>query len=189
MQVTVPSWMRREGAASLWRQPGSASRSRPSATKVREPERTTSVRRRDGHGSCLFGKCARPDVDTAAAWLGVSDALIGEEDDVALGGPGLDEAHRLLVAGLTEEALAGPEHDREDLQPQLVDQVVLHQRVYELEAGGDDDFPVELLLQLRDLVLHVALEDRRVVPVRILEGRGHDVLGQAVQPVRQFASP
>ena len=37
---------------------------------------------------------------------------------------------------------AGPEHDREDLQPQLVDQVVLHQRVYELEAAGDDDFPV-----------------------------------------------
>jgi hypothetical protein len=65
---------------------------------------------------------------------------------------------RFLVAGLAEEALAGPEHNREDLQPQFVDEVVLHQRVYELEACGDDDFPIELVLQLRDLVEHVALE-------------------------------
>ena len=30
-----------------------------------------------------------------------------------------------LVAGFAEEALASSEHDREDLQPQLVDEVVL----------------------------------------------------------------
>jgi hypothetical protein len=35
----------------------------------------------------------------------------------------------------------GPEHDREDLQPQLVDEVVLDQRAQELEAAGDDDLP------------------------------------------------
>ena len=64
---------------------------------------------------------------------------------------GIDEAHGLLVAGLAEEALAGPEHDREDDQPQLVDQVVLDQRAPELVAGGDDDVSVQLLLQLRDL--------------------------------------
>ena len=32
-------------------------------------------------------------------------------------------------------------------------------------------------------------EDRGVVPVGVVEGRGHDVLGQAVQPVRQRAAP
>src|SRR5215207_11120686 len=74
--------------------------------------------------------------------LGVPADLVGEEDDVALDGLGVDEAHRFLVARLAEEALARAEHDRIDLQPQLVDQVVLHQRAYELEAGGDDDFPV-----------------------------------------------
>jgi len=37
--------------------------------------------------------------------------------------------------------LAGPEHDREDDQPQLVDQVVLDQRAPELVAGVDDDVP------------------------------------------------
>src|SRR5262245_10829059 len=121
--------------------------------------------------------------------LGVPDDLVGEEDDVAFDPLGVDEAHRFLVAGLAEEALAGAERDREDPQPQLVDEVVLHQRVYELEAGGYDDFPVQLLLQLRDRVHCVALEDRRVAPVRIFEGGGNDVLGHAVQPVRQLATP
>jgi hypothetical protein len=34
--------------------------------------------------------------------LGLPDDLVGEEDDVALDGPGVDEAHRFLVAGLAE---------------------------------------------------------------------------------------
>src|SRR5260370_18234872 len=70
-------------------------------------------------------------------------------------------AHGFLVAGLAEQALADLEGDREDLQPQLVDQVVLDQRAYELKAAGDDDVPVYVLLQRRDLVKHVALEDCR----------------------------
>src|SRR6266511_3896108 len=88
--------------------------------------------------------------------LGIPDELVGEVGDIAPDGLGVDQAHGFLVAGLAEEALAGPEHDREDLQPQLVDEVVLHQRAQELEAGGDDDFPLELVLQLRDLLHHVA---------------------------------
>ena len=38
--------------------------------------------------------------------------------------------------------LAGAEHDWVDLQAQLVDEIVLHQRAYELEAGPDNDFAV-----------------------------------------------
>ena len=56
-----------------------------------------------------------------------------------------------LVAGLAEQALARAEHDREDDQPQLVDQVVLDQRAHERVAGVHDDLPVYLLLELRDL--------------------------------------
>src|SRR5262249_6249948 len=56
-------------------------------------------------------------------------------------------------------------------------------------AGVDDNVPVHPLLQLRDIVHHVALQDRRVVPIGIFEGRGHDVLGQAVQPVRPLTTP
>jgi hypothetical protein len=47
--------------------------------------------------------------------------------------------HGFLVAGLAEQPRAGPERDREDLQPQLVDQVMLQQRADELEAACDDD--------------------------------------------------
>jgi hypothetical protein len=38
--------------------------------------------------------------------------------------------------------LARPQDDREDEQPQLVDQVVLDQRAPKLIAGVDDDVPV-----------------------------------------------
>src|SRR5437773_3028512 len=119
--------------------------------------------------------------------LGVSDSLVGEKGQV-VDAPDADEAHRFLVAGFAEDTLACPEDDRVDHQAQLVNQVVLQERVPELEAGGDNDFPVYLLLQLRDFVYHVPLQYRRVVPHRRFEGRGHDVLGQAVQPLRQRAT-
>src|SRR6266581_8731017 len=121
--------------------------------------------------------------------LGVWDALIGEVGDIAIEGLAVDQAHGLLVAGLAEEPLAAAEHDREDLQPQLVDKVVLHQRAQELEAAGDDDVPLQFLLELRDLVYHVAVQHGCGTPVGILEGRGDDVLGLAVQPIRQLATP
>src|SRR4051794_6872390 len=69
---------------------------------------------------------------------------VGEEDGAVTEGLGVDEAHRLLVAGLVEEALPGPEHDREDDQPQLVDQVMLDERMPEPIARGDDDLSVQL---------------------------------------------
>ena len=113
--------------------------------------------------------------------------LVGHVDEAVTDGPAAGEADRLLAAGLAEEALAGPDHDGEDEQPQLIHEVVLEQRAPELVAGVDDDVPVQLPLQPGDLLDHVALQDRHVGPRGIVEGRGHDVLGQAVQPVRPLA--
>src|SRR2546421_350599 len=76
-----------------------------------------------------------------------------------------------------------------DHQPQLIDETVVEQCVQELEAAGDDDVPGYVLLQSPSLTYHVALKHRGVVPSGMLEGRGDDVLGLAVQPVRQGASP
>jgi hypothetical protein len=54
-----------------------------------------------------------------------------------------------------------------------------HRRLFPGEvASVDQDFPVKLLLQLRDLGHHVALQYGRVAPAGMFEGRGHDVLGQ-----------
>ena len=54
--------------------------------------------------------------DAAARLLGVSDDLVGEVDEAVTDGPGVEGANGLLVAGLAEEALASPEHERVDQQ-------------------------------------------------------------------------
>ena len=49
--------------------------------------------------------------------LGLADDLLGEEGEAVADGPGVEEAHAVLVAGLLEEAFAGPERDRVNHQP------------------------------------------------------------------------
>src|ERR671911_2568177 len=109
------------------------------------PERRATYPRRAGSWSLRYpAESARALVlkaDAVRGAPGVSDALVGKDGDPVTKGLRADEAHRSLVAGLAEEALAGPEHDGEDLQPQFVDEVVLDQRAHKLEAGGDVDFP------------------------------------------------
>src|SRR5205823_6758390 len=114
--------------------------------------------------------------------------LVVEVNEALTDGLDLDEAHGLPLARFAEEVLASPQDDWEHHQPQLVDEVVLDQRAPELIAGWDDDFSVEFVLQLRDLRHRMAPKDRRVVPVGLLEGGGHDVLGHGVQPVGHFAA-
>src|SRR5580704_10275953 len=96
----------------------------------------------------VIGKAAGATTRGIAGCLCASDELVGKEDEAVADGFGVDEAHRLLVAGLAENAFASAEHDWEDDQPKLVDDVVLHQRLPELITGIDHDFPVQLLLQL-----------------------------------------
>src|SRR3954464_14744649 len=59
--------------------------------------------------------------------LSRSDGFVGQQGEAVTDGPGVEETHRLLVAGLAEQAVAFTQHDREDGQPQLVDQFVLQQ--------------------------------------------------------------
>jgi hypothetical protein len=53
----------------------------------------------------------------------------------------------------------------------------------------DDDLAVQLPLQLRDIINEIALKYRRFAPLGMLEGRGDDVLGQAVELVGELATP
>src|SRR5215475_10297193 len=66
---------------------------------------------------CLATYGGQPRSRLAKAALGGANDLVGKEDDVALDGLGVDEAHRLLLAGLAEESRAGAKSDRENLQP------------------------------------------------------------------------
>src|SRR5438034_11183726 len=65
----------------------------------------------------------------------------------------------------------------------LVDEIVFLQRVHELRAAVDDDVVGELLLELADLCCDIAMDDRRVVPFGLVQGRRHHELGHAVDLV------
>ena len=58
----------------------------------------------------------------------------------------------------------------------------------ERAAGVHDDLPLCLLLQPRHLADYLAPQDGRIGPFGLFEGRGHDVLRQAVQPVHPLAA-
>lgn len=87
-------------------------------------------------------------VEVTARRLGVSDEFISEVDQAVTQRLGVGEAHRFLVAGFAEEAGSSPDCDWKDHEPELVDQVVLHQRAHELAAAVDDDIVVEFPFQL-----------------------------------------
>src|SRR5919204_2085199 len=90
--------------------------------------------------------------------------LVDEDGDAVADDLRVDEAQALLVARVAEEPLPIPEHDREDHQPELVDEVVLEERLHEPGTPVDDDVALLLPSQLRDLLRDVSPEDRRVVP-------------------------
>ena len=78
-----------------------------------------------GLGAPAAGPGPLPSQISSRSMLGAREELVGEEGEPVTDGLDIDEAHGLLAAGLAEEALAGPEHDRKDDQPQLIDQVML----------------------------------------------------------------
>jgi hypothetical protein len=69
----------------------------------------------------------------------------------------------------------------------LIDEVVVHQRLGEGGAPPDQDVRAGSLLELGDARGDVVADDRRVVPVGRLEGRGDDVLRKRVHPDREVA--
>jgi hypothetical protein len=57
--------------------------------------------------------------------LGLVHDLVRHIGNFAVDDLAVEEAQGFLVASLAEEALAVSEHDRVDLQPKLVDKIVL----------------------------------------------------------------
>src|SRR5258705_1364796 len=66
---------------------------------------------------------------------------------------------------------------------------MLDQRLHEPGAAVDDDVAVLLLPQLSDFLHDVALQHRRVVPLGLIQSRGDDILGHAVELVGELAFP
>src|SRR6266480_4954678 len=91
-------------------------------------------------------------------------------------GPHLGQVELEAVDPVREETFAATEDRREDHQPELVDEVVLEQRADERAASVDEDRAVGLLLELLQPADDVAGDNRRVLPLRILERVRDDVL-------------
>src|SRR5688500_6338499 len=119
----------------------------------------------------------------------------------AIGGPLVDQHEhavaddlRLLqpqvasIGLLLEDLLARPEDHREDHQVDLVDEVALDQLLHQSVAPRHLQLAVELLLQLAHLGRRVAaVEDRRVVPLGVLERRRDDELRHRVELLGELA--
>src|SRR5262249_52015925 len=76
----------------------------------------------------------------------VASRLVDQDDDAVPDGARLLQLQPLLVARLTEQSLAAAEHDRKEHDVELIDQIVLEERLRELAAAVDDDRAVLLLL-------------------------------------------
>jgi hypothetical protein len=74
-----------------------------------------------------------------------------------------------VIDAFERKALATAQDNRVDRDPVLVDQAVVHQRIDQVGAAGDQDVPARLVLQPPDLVCDVAAEERRVLPRKLLE--------------------
>src|SRR5918998_832374 len=99
------------------------------------------------------------------------------------------EPQRERLAGLAEEALAGPEDRGEDHQPVLFDEAVLYKRLHKLDASVYEDIPLDVTLQRGDGLGYVAADHRRVVPFGVCERRRDDVLRHVVELVGELPRP
>src|SRR5204863_4545070 len=75
----------------------------------------------------------------------------GDDDAGVADRPRLEQAERLRGLRVPEESFAAAEHHRKHHQPELVDEVVVDQRLNQRCAAGDEDVALGLLLQLRHL--------------------------------------
>jgi len=84
-------------------------------------------------------------------------------------------------AKYTEQALARPDDEREDPQAVLVDKVVAQQRLDQVSAAVHLQLWPVFLLERRDALGRVPLDQDRVVPLQRGTTPRRDVLGGVVQ--------
>ena len=90
--------------------------------------------------------------------------LVDEQDHAAGEGARVHQAQVVGVDLIAEEMLPAAEDDREQHQPILVDEVVLHQVCDELCASIAGDVPAGLALQVRDLLDQVSADEAGIGP-------------------------
>ena len=176
-RTAIPAWYEGVGHMPFWERAERFDRELAEfCARVHQSRRRSRSKRRAPAGGVRLARAGDPeahepdgaeegDVEAESrawgsrrtCWRRVLSELVGEKRQSVADRLGIDETHGLLLAGRAEEALAVPEHDREDDQPQLVDEVVLEQCASELITRRDLDFSVQLVLELGDLGDNIAL--------------------------------
>src|SRR5437762_12709545 len=115
--------------------------------------------------------------------------FVDENLDAVAHDLGRPQSHPLLRRGASEEALPLSEDYRIYHQPKLVKEIVLEQSLHESGAAVNDDWPVVLLAHAVDFLREITAEHCRVVPLGRTQRRRDDVLGHAVELVRELSLP
>ncbi len=95
--------------------------------------------------------------------------LVGQDNDAVRSNRlGIHQLHARLLTAVAKQRPAAPEHDREDHQAVFINQVMLHERLHELDAAVDEDIPARLLAKRNDASLKIAPQQFRVGPIEWL---------------------
>src|ERR1700719_4503859 len=91
------------------------------------------------------------------------------DDDARVDPLGLGEVQDPPGAALSEEAFARPEDDRVHHEAVQIDQVLLHQRVEELPAAGEQQVMAGLSLQTANLLQQISFDQLRTRPFHLAQ--------------------
>src|SRR5437868_13212016 len=115
--------------------------------------------------------------------------FVDEDLDAVAHDLGRPQSHPFFRRGVSEEALPLSEDYRIYHQPELVQEIMLEQSLHESGTAVNHDGPVVLLAHASDILREITAEDCRVVPMRRPQRRRDDVLGHAVELVRELSLP
>ena len=105
---------------------------------------------------------------------------IHQNDPTGLTLLGLDESERLSSLNTGERRLAAAEDDWVNDQPELIYEVLAQKCRYERRATNDVDGAARLLFQGAEIA--DIRQKAGVLPISLLEGGGHDVMGRSLRP-------
>jgi hypothetical protein len=115
--------------------------------------------------------------------IDVACSFVDVDRDACLCGLALDQLQRDRDRALAEQALAGPDRQREDPDALLVDEVVLEQCLEQIRAAVNLDLGAVLALEPGDRFRDVARDQRRAIPVDLLQRARGDVLAGAIEVI------
>lgn len=88
---------------------------------------------------------------------------------------------------IAEQAAALAQHNRVDLEAQYIDETSPEEQIGEARATRDEDVLARFAFQRGDTLSDIALNAMRVIPLKLLDLRGGDVLGDGIHLIGESA--